>query len=187
MNLLGTSIDKAKVTNTGQRKKMYHLPQSANCPAIKHKAQMSNISHVQIPSILGIFSTRNSVPRSKIQKKFAVFQFFLEVVVPGVQERWRRECVSKNRGQGGNISSFRNFESLGSLNNASVQFSSVSQSCQTLCNPMDCSMPGTPAPHYLPEFAQVHIHCIGDAIQSSHSLMSSSPPALNLSQHHRLS
>ena len=55
----------------------------------------------------------------------------------------------------------------------------VSQSCQTLCNPMDCSTPGLPVPHYLPEFAKVHIYCIGDVIQSYYPLMLSSPSALN--------
>ena len=59
-------------------------------------------------------------------------------------------------------------------------------SCLTLCDPMDCSMPGLPVPHHLPEFTQVHIHCIGDAIQPSHPLLPSSPPALNLSQHQGL-
>ena len=63
---------------------------------------------------------------------------------------------------------------------------SVAQSCPTLCNPMDCSMPGFVVPHHLPEFAQVHVHCIKDAIQPSHPLMPSSPSALNLSQHQRL-
>ena len=48
---------------------------------------------------------------------------------------------------------------------------------------MDCSMPGLPVPHHFPEFAQVHVHCISNAIQPSHPLMSSSPSALNLSQH----
>ena len=48
---------------------------------------------------------------------------------------------------------------------SSVQFSSVTQSCPTLCNPMDCSMPGLPVHHQLPEFAQTHVHWIGDAIQ----------------------
>ena len=47
---------------------------------------------------------------------------------------------------------------------------SVTQLCLTLCNPMDCSMPGLPVPHHLLEFAQVHVHCIGDAIQPSHPL-----------------
>ena len=69
----------------------------------------------------------------------------------------------------------------------SVKFSSVTQSCLTLCDPMDCSMPGFPIHHQLPELAQTHIHCIGDAFQPSHSLLSPSPPALNLSQHQSFS
>ena len=59
-----------------------------------------------------------------------------------------------------------------------VQFSSVSQSCPTLCDPMDCSMPGFPVYHQLQELAQIHVHQVGDAIQSSHSLFSLSPPSL---------
>ena len=62
----------------------------------------------------------------------------------------------------------------------------VLQLCPTLFDPMDCSMPGLPVHHQLPKFAQVHVHCIGDAIQSSHPLMPSSPSALNLSQHQGL-
>ena len=59
---------------------------------------------------------------------------------------------------------------------ASQLFScSVFQSCPTLCNPMDCSTPGIPVPHYLPKSAQVHIHCTGDAVQPSYPLMLSSP------------
>ena len=50
----------------------------------------------------------------------------------------------------------------------SVQFSSVTQSCPTLCNPMDCSTPGLPVQHQLPELAQTHVHWVGDAIQPSH-------------------
>ena len=63
----------------------------------------------------------------------------------------------------------------------SIQFSSVSQSCPTLCNPMDCSTPGLLVHHQLPELAQTHVHRIGDAIQPSHPLSSPSPPAFNLS------
>ena len=63
---------------------------------------------------------------------------------------------------------------------------SVTQSCPTLCNPMDYSTPGLPVPHHLLKFAQVHVHCISDAIQPSHPLMSSSPSALNLSQQQEL-
>ena len=62
-----------------------------------------------------------------------------------------------------------------------IQFSSATQSCPTLCDPMDCSTPGFPVHHQLLELAQTHVHRIGDAIQPSHPLLS--PPALNLSQH----
>ena len=62
------------------------------------------------------------------------------------------------------------------------QFSSAAQSCPTLCNPMNRSMPGLPVHHQLPDFTQTHVHCIGDAIQPSHPLPSPSPPAPNLSQ-----
>ena len=55
-----------------------------------------------------------------------------------------------------------------------------------LCDPMDCSMLGLPIPHHHLEFAQVHVHWIGDVVQPSHPLMPSSPPALNLSQHQGL-
>ena len=60
-----------------------------------------------------------------------------------------------------------------------IQFSSVIQSCPTLCDPMNCSTPGLPVHHELPEFTQTHAHRVGDAIQSSHPLSSHSPPALN--------
>ena len=62
-------------------------------------------------------------------------------------------------------------------------FSSVTQSCPTLCVSMDCSTPGVPVHHQLPEFLQTHVHRVGDAIQPSYPLSSSSPPAFNLSQH----
>ena len=62
-----------------------------------------------------------------------------------------------------------------------VQFSSVTQSCPTLCGPMNCSMPGLPVHHQLPESTQTHVHCVSDAIQPSHPLLSPSPPALHLS------
>ena len=64
------------------------------------------------------------------------------------------------------------------------QFSSVTQSCPTLCDPMGCSMPGLPIHHQLPEVT--HVHWVGDAIQPSHPLSSPSPPTFNLSQHQGL-
>ena len=60
---------------------------------------------------------------------------------------------------------------------SSDQFSSVAQSCSTLCDPMNSSMPGLPVHHQLPEFTQTHVHRVGDAIQPSHPLSSPSPPA----------
>ena len=65
----------------------------------------------------------------------------------------------------------------------SLQFSSISRSCPTLCSPMDCSTPGLPVQHQLPETTQTHTQRVRDAIQPSHPLSSPSPPALNLSQH----
>ena len=66
------------------------------------------------------------------------------------------------------------------------QFSSVAQSCPTLCNPMNRSTPGLPVHHQLPEFTQTHVHWVGDAIQPSHPLSSPSPPAPSPSQHQSL-
>ena len=69
---------------------------------------------------------------------------------------------------------------------SSVQFSSAAQSCPTLCDPMNCSTPGLPVHHQLPEFTQTHIHRVSDAIQPSHPLWSPSPPAPSPSQHQSL-
>ena len=69
------------------------------------------------------------------------------------------------------------------LNSISIIFSSVAQSCLILCDPMDCSMPGFPVHHQLPELTQSHVHRVGDAIQPSDPLLSPSPPTFNLSQH----
>ena len=72
------------------------------------------------------------------------------------------------------------------FNFISVQFSSVTQSCPTLCDPMNHSTPGLTAHHQLPEFTQTHVHQVSDAIQPSHPLSSPSPPAPNPSQHQGL-
>ena len=72
------------------------------------------------------------------------------------------------------------------IEGTSVQFSSVAQSCLTLCDPMNRSTPGLPVHHQLPEFTQTHVHRVSDAIQPSHPLLSPSPPAPNPSQHQSL-
>ena len=68
----------------------------------------------------------------------------------------------------------------------SVQFSSVAQSCLTVCDPMNRSTPGLPVHHQLPEFTQTHVHRVSDAIQPSHPLLSSPPPAPSPSQYQGL-
>ena len=70
------------------------------------------------------------------------------------------------------------------MSNQSI--SSVAQSGPTLCDPIDCSIPGFPVHHQNPELVQTHVHRVGDAIQPSHPLLSPSPPAFNLSQHQGL-
>ena len=66
---------------------------------------------------------------------------------------------------------------------SSAQFSSVAQSCPTLCDPMDYCTPGSPVHHQLPELALTHVYRVSDAIQPSHPLSSPPSPAFNLSQH----
>ena len=63
---------------------------------------------------------------------------------------------------------------------------SVTKSYLTLCDPMDCSTPGFPVLHYLPEFVQIHVHWVGDATQPSHPLLPASPFAFNFSQYQGL-
>ena len=76
--------------------------------------------------------------------------------------------------------------SFGWGNQVPVQFSSVAQSCPTLCNSLNHSMPGLCVHHQFPEFTQTHVHWVSDAIQPSHPLSSPCPSALNLSQHQGL-
>ena len=71
-------------------------------------------------------------------------------------------------------------------NGRRAQLSSVAWSCLTLCDPMDCSMPGLPVHHQLPDLAHTHVHRVSDAIQPSHPLLYPSPPTFNISQHQDL-
>ena len=79
-----------------------------------------------------------------------------------------------------------NFKMIYSITCISDQIRSVAQSCPTLCDPMNRSMPGLPVHHQLPEFTETHVHRVSDAIQPSNPLSSPSPPAPNLSQHQGL-
>ena len=81
---------------------------------------------------------------------------------------------------------FGSREGTGSWQLTYYQFSSVTQSCRTVCDPMNRSTPGLPVHHQLPELTQTHAHWVGDAIQPSHPLSFPSPPSLSLSQHQGL-
>ena len=82
---------------------------------------------------------------------------------------------------------WQRMRSLGGITDSvEIQFSSVAQLCPTLCDPMNCSTPGLPVHHQLPELTQTHIHGVGDAIQPSHPLSSPSPLTFNLSHHQGL-
>ena len=85
--------------------------------------------------------------------------------------------------KGSENSSYEPVTGLGGHGVGSVQFSSVAQSCLTLCHPMNRSTPGLPVHHQLLEFTQTLVHRVSDAIQPSHLLSSPSPPAPNPSQH----
>ena len=102
------------------------------------------------------------------------------ILQAGQQMRYR------HKEQNFELSGRRGWDDLRENSIETYTFSSVVQSCPTLCNPMDCSMPGLPVHHQLPELAQPHVHRVGDAIQPSHPLSSPSPPDFNLAQHQGL-
>ena len=107
------------------------------------------------------------------------------IVHSTVCKNWRRNKLSLNCHSSTNTKSPRSLYLICMLR-GQVQFSAVAQSCPTLCDPMDCSMPGFPVHQQLPELAQTYVLWVGDAIQPSHPLSSPSPPAFNLSQHQGL-
>ena len=124
---------------------------------------------------------------SKVMLKIlqARLQQYVNHELPDVQAGFRR-----GRGTRDQIASRKtSISALLTMPKPLTVFSSVqlvAQSCPTLCNPMNCSMPGLPVHHQLPEFTQTHVHRVSDASQPSHPLSSSSPPAPNPSQHQSL-
>ena len=118
---------------------------------------------------------------------WVTFQLFNDQLCPTLSKPGGKQKIS---GQSPQFNAFQRLMSTyyvpGTMLSV-LQFSSVIQSCLTLCNPMDCSTPGFPGHHQLLELAQSHVHRVDDAIQPSHPLASPSPPAFNLSQHQGLS
>ena len=119
---------------------------------------------------------------SKVQfckEQYCIGTWNVRSMNQGKLEVVKEEMARMNRNILGNIE-------LQRTGISSVQFSSVAQSCPILCDPMNCSTPGLPVHHQLPEFTQTHVHRVSDAIQSSHPLSSPSSPAPNPSQHQSL-
>ena len=117
-----------------------------------------------------------------------IFQDGSDKFIPKCMESQSHNYGSKSwrKWEGNEKMEMSRHETKGWGSSHSVQFSLVTQSCPTLCNPMNRSTPGLPVHHQLPEFTQTHVHRVGDAIQPSHPLSSPSPPAPNSSQHHGL-
>ena len=120
---------------------------------------------------------------TKQMKTFKVIHFSMKVFI------LQHNCVKRTTTKcpkGDGKSDIGSYFLITEINISLIQFSSVTQSCPTLCDPMDSSTPGLPVHHQLPECTQTHDHRVGDAIQPSHPLLSPSPPAFNLSQHQDL-
>ena len=100
----------------------------------------------------------------------------------GFEHAWRARCPSWSLKAGLSLLRWKYYK----LGISSIQFSSVAQSCPTLCNPMNHSTLGLPVHHQLQEFTQTHVYRVGDTTQPSHPLSSPSPPAPNPSQHQGL-
>ena len=100
--------------------------------------------------------------------------------------KFHQKCMYKKSNRNLNMGHKQDIHKWRNRNSQSVQFSSVAQSCPTLCDPMNRSMPGLPLHHQLPEFTQSPVHRVSDAIQPSHPRSSPSPPAPKPSQHQRL-
>ena len=128
------------------------------------------LSHTGSPRILKWvaypFSSRSSQTRDQIKVSCIAGRFFTNWVI-------REALPTENKPKTIKKIAIR----------SSVQVSSVTQSCPTLCNPMDSSMPGLPVHHQLPELTQTHVHWVSDTIQPCHPLLFPSPPAFNPSQH----
>ena len=161
-NLLGTQLVQGS-------KKLFVF--SGFTQEAKHKYT----SFASSPRLLWDFHCLTSAMTSsqKVWNRFSIIhQLWCSPSNPPPTTNWRNLCLF----QSSKICYLKKKET-------SAQFSSVAQSCLTLCNPIDCSMPGFPIHHQLPEIAQTHVHWVGDAIQPSHPLLTPSPPAFNLSQH----
>ena len=139
-------------------------------PKAQAKTAKHNVDSIKIPNFCIFYNLTDSLQKTLILGK-----------MEGRRRRGRQDILypACTAGRFFTISATREATS-------SVQFSSVTQSCLTLWDPMNCSKPGLPIHHQIPEFTQTHIQRVSDAIQPSHPRSSPSPPAPNPSQHQSL-
>ena len=133
-----------------------------------------------IPPSIRVFSNESTLPMRWPKYWSFSFPIIPSKEIPGLIS-FRMDWLDLHAVQGTLKSLFQHHSSK-----ASIQFSSVDQSCLTLCDPMNHSTPGHPVHHRLLDFTQTQVHRVGDAIQPSHPLSSPSPPAPNPSQHQGL-
>ena len=148
------------------------LTQGSN-PGLPHCRQIIwQLSHKGSPRVLEWvaypFSSGSSQPRNQTRVSCIAGRFFTNEL-SGKTKIQKRLLINDNNNKKNRL-----------------VFSSVAQLCPTLCDPINCSTPGLPVHHQLPEFTQTQAHWVGDAIQPSHPLSSPSPPAPNPSQHQGL-
>ena len=134
---------------------------------------MGSLSQTQLSDFTFIFHFH------ALEKEMATHSSVLAWRLPGTGEPGGLPSLESHRVRHNSSSSIVSLSCVSCI-------SSVAQSCPTLCNPMDCSTPGFPVHHQLPEPTQTHVHCVSNAIQPSHPLSSPSLPAFNLSRHQGL-
>ena len=142
---------------------------SLRCFSLLRWPMEQNAGHTAIPCVSGGSVCGQAAMASLARSCSMTSVASVEETTPAAQ-RWLEPSIKK-----GNVREPPSTD----LNKT---FSSVTQSCPTLCDPMDCNTLGLPVYHQLPEFTQTHVHWVGDAIQPSHPLSSPSPPAFDLSQ-----
>ena len=141
-------------------------------------------------SLAGIQAKMLLVHVLKFQFPKSQFWMLLVIMECSVDMRYiipRNQNLPKLQAPGGDVILAKRFFAIKDVTVCFVCFVCwVTKLCSTLCDPMDCSLPGFPVLHYLPKFLKIHVHWVNDAIQPSHPLSPPSPPAFNLSQHQGL-
>ena len=176
------------------------LRQSFLLSISSHDAHRENPSFIHLSASLvaqrlkrlpGMWETRarSLDQEDHLKKEMATHSSTLVWRIPWRKEPGRLQSMGSSQRVGldwGASLSLSAIHSVTSSEYPSVQFSSVTQACPTICDPMNSSTPGLPVHHQLPQFTQTHVHRVSDAIQPSHPLSFPSPPAPNPSQHQSL-